>query len=109
MAACLGGSGHRLVTLDVDRIEAVLGDAKRHRCTVVIAAPDRERQRDQIRTSPVPVGTICGFDYGVASPGSPTMNTEPLPGSLVGLSRACLSVEHRRRRDRMTEALCCTA
>ena len=43
-AAGLLGSGHR-VALDVDRFEAVLGDAKRHRPTVVIAAPDRERTR----------------------------------------------------------------
>ena len=40
--AGLLGSGHRLI-LDIDRIEAVLRDAKRHRSTVVIAAPDRER------------------------------------------------------------------
>ena len=40
--ACLLGSGHRLI-LDIDRFEAVLGDAKRHRSTFVIASPDRER------------------------------------------------------------------
>jgi hypothetical protein len=40
--AGLLGSGHHLI-LDVDRLEAVLGDAKRHRPTVVIASPDRER------------------------------------------------------------------
>jgi hypothetical protein len=28
-------------------------------------------------------GTICGFDHDVASPGRRTVNTEPLPGSLV--------------------------
>jgi hypothetical protein len=26
---------------------------------------------------------VCGFDYGVAPPGRRTVNTEPLPGSLV--------------------------
>jgi hypothetical protein len=29
--------------LDIDRFEAVLGDAKPHRSAFVIAAPDRER------------------------------------------------------------------
>ena len=38
------GSGYRLIP-DGDRIEAVLGDAKRHRSTFVIAAPDWERTR----------------------------------------------------------------
>jgi hypothetical protein len=38
------GGGYRLI-LDGDRIEAVLGDAKRHRSTFVIAAPDWERTR----------------------------------------------------------------
>src|ERR1700675_153181 len=41
---CLLVSGYRLI-LDGDRIEAVLGDAKRHRSTFVIAAPDWERTR----------------------------------------------------------------
>src|SRR5260370_42633143 len=40
--AYLLGSGHRLI-FDVDRFEALLGDAKRHRPTVVIASPDRQR------------------------------------------------------------------
>jgi hypothetical protein len=40
--ACFLGSGHRLV-FDGDRFEALLGDAKRHRPTVVIASPDRQR------------------------------------------------------------------
>jgi hypothetical protein len=40
--ACLLGSSHRHI-LDVDCFEAVLGDAKRHRSALVIAAPDRER------------------------------------------------------------------
>jgi hypothetical protein len=42
--AGLLGSGHHLIP-DGDRIEAVLGDAKRHRSTFVIAAPDWERTR----------------------------------------------------------------
>src|SRR5436190_15979535 len=36
------GSRRRLI-LEVDRFEAVLGDAKRHRSAVVIASPDRQR------------------------------------------------------------------
>ena len=40
--ACLLGSGHRPI-FDVDRFEALLGDAKRHRPAVVIASPDRQR------------------------------------------------------------------
>jgi hypothetical protein len=40
--ACLLGSGHRL-THGADRFEAGLGDPKRHRSAIVIAAPDRER------------------------------------------------------------------
>jgi hypothetical protein len=40
--ARLLGSGGRLI-LDIDRFEALLGDAKRHRSPVVVAAPDRER------------------------------------------------------------------
>ena len=40
--ACLLGSGLRL-SVDVDRFEALLGDAKRHRPSFVIASPDRER------------------------------------------------------------------
>ena len=40
--ACLLGSGHRL-SFDGDRFKALLGDAKRHRPTVVIASPDRQR------------------------------------------------------------------
>src|SRR5260370_5287816 len=40
--ACVLGSG-RHVILDIDRCEAGLGDAKRHRSAVVIASPDRER------------------------------------------------------------------
>ena len=40
--AGLLGSGRRLI-LDIDRFEAGLGDAKRHRSTFVIASPDRER------------------------------------------------------------------
>ena len=40
--ARLLGSGCRFI-LDIDRFEAGLGDAKRHRSAVVIAAPDRER------------------------------------------------------------------
>jgi hypothetical protein len=35
-------SGRRLI-FDIDRFEAGLGDAKRHRSAVVIASPDRER------------------------------------------------------------------
>src|SRR6266851_2193043 len=40
--ARLLGNGRRLI-LDIDRFEAGLGDAKRHRSAFVIAAPDRER------------------------------------------------------------------
>ena len=40
--ACLLGSGHRL-SFDGDRFKALLGDAKRHRPTVVISSPDRQR------------------------------------------------------------------
>jgi hypothetical protein len=40
--ACLLGGGLRLA-VDVDRFEALLGEAKRHRPIAVIAAPDRER------------------------------------------------------------------
>ena len=39
--ACLLGSGYRL-SFDVDRFEALLGEAERHRPTAV-ASPDRER------------------------------------------------------------------
>src|SRR6516162_4552702 len=40
--ACLLGSGHRRI-FDVDRFEALFGDAKRHRPAVVIAPPDWQR------------------------------------------------------------------
>jgi hypothetical protein len=40
--ACLLEGGRRYI-LDIDRFEAVLGDAKRHRSAFVIASPDRER------------------------------------------------------------------
>src|SRR5229473_8515719 len=40
-ARLLGSSRH--VIVDIDRCEAGLGDAKRHRSAVVIASPDRER------------------------------------------------------------------
>jgi hypothetical protein len=40
--ACLLESGYCLI-FDIDRFEALLGDAKRHRSSFVIAAPDRER------------------------------------------------------------------
>ncbi len=40
--AWLLGTGCRLI-LDINRFEAVLGDAKRHRSAAVIASPDRER------------------------------------------------------------------
>ena len=36
-------SVRRRLILDIDRFEAGLGDAERHRSAVVIASPDRER------------------------------------------------------------------
>src|ERR1700730_3035450 len=42
MDACLPGSGHRLI-LDIDRFDAMLGDAKRYGAVFVIALPGRER------------------------------------------------------------------
>jgi hypothetical protein len=40
--ACLLGCGYRLI-LNIDRVEAALGDAKRHRSVFDIASSDRER------------------------------------------------------------------
>jgi hypothetical protein len=64
--ACLLGSGRRLI-LDIDRLEAGLGDAKRHSSAVVIASPDRERATARTSSSR-PARMSLSTTFRAASP-----------------------------------------